>query len=346
MAYGSPDRLEDVPAYYEDIRGGRPVRQELVDDLVDRYRRLGIGDSPSRRSTRDGGTRAALEQELGLPVYTGMKHWHPRIPEAVERALAQGADDLVGLVLAPHYSRLSIGDYRRRLERGPRRARPPRLRRQLARRPRPGRLPRRPRPRHEGTRRLHRPQPPGAHPRRGRPLRTGAADDGAPRRRRGAARPVVVLLPERVRDRRAVARARHPRPPHCAPRPTGRRRPRLPDRLRRRPSGDPLGHRRRGGREGARARHRSSQGSRCRTPTRRSSPFSRGSSPTPSPSSRHRREPGRDQRRAPDARLPRLSPAGPHAQGSPPHPQPPEADRRAARSTTSRSTSSPARPSG
>ena len=46
MAYGSPDRLEDVPAYYEDIRGGRPVRQELVDDLVDRYRRLGIGEHP------------------------------------------------------------------------------------------------------------------------------------------------------------------------------------------------------------------------------------------------------------------------------------------------------------
>ncbi len=45
-----------------------------------------------------------------------MKHWHPRIPEAVERALAQGATTLVGLVLAPHYSRLSIGDYRRRLD--------------------------------------------------------------------------------------------------------------------------------------------------------------------------------------------------------------------------------------
>jgi len=117
MAYGSPDRLEDVPAYYEDIRGGRPVSPELIDELVDRYRRLGIGQSPvSPLNAVTEETRAALERELGYPVYTGMKHWHPRIPEAVERALGNGATTLAGLVLAPHYSRLSIGDYRRRLE--------------------------------------------------------------------------------------------------------------------------------------------------------------------------------------------------------------------------------------
>jgi ferrochelatase len=115
MAYGSPERLEDVPAYYEDIRGGRPVRPELVEELVERYRRLGIEDgSPLNAITEQ--TRAALERELGMPVYTGMKHWRPRIAEAVEHALADGAETLVGLVLAPHYSSLSIGDYRTRFE--------------------------------------------------------------------------------------------------------------------------------------------------------------------------------------------------------------------------------------
>jgi ferrochelatase len=115
MAYGSPERLEDVPAYYEDIRGGRPIRPELLADLVERYRRLGIEEgSPLNAITEE--TRAALERELGLPVFTGMKHWTPRIAEAVERALATGAETIVGLVLAPHYSRLSIGGYRRQLE--------------------------------------------------------------------------------------------------------------------------------------------------------------------------------------------------------------------------------------
>jgi protoporphyrin/coproporphyrin ferrochelatase len=118
MAYGSPDRLEDVPAYYSDIRGGRPIRPELMRDLVERYRRLGIdgGSSPSPLNAVTEETRARLEGELGVPVFTGMKHWRPRIADAAERAVRAGAKIVVGLVLAPHYSRLSIAGYRQQLE--------------------------------------------------------------------------------------------------------------------------------------------------------------------------------------------------------------------------------------
>jgi ferrochelatase len=115
MAYGSPERIDDVPAYYSDIRGGRPIRPELLEELTQRYRRLGIEDrNPLNEITER--TRAALEQELGLPVFTGMKHWTPRIGDAVETALAGGAETIVGLVLAPHYSRMSIGGYRAQVE--------------------------------------------------------------------------------------------------------------------------------------------------------------------------------------------------------------------------------------
>jgi ferrochelatase len=116
MAYGSPERLADVPAYYRDIRGGRPIRPELLEDLVERYRRLGIEDgSPLNAITEQ--TRAALAHELGdVPVFTGMKHWTPRIADATERGLAGGAELIVGLVLAPHYSELSIAGYREQLE--------------------------------------------------------------------------------------------------------------------------------------------------------------------------------------------------------------------------------------
>ncbi|MDQ3067774.1 MAG: ferrochelatase [Actinomycetota bacterium] len=114
MAYGSPERLEDVPAYYADIRGGRPIKPENLADLVERYRRLGIEDSNPLNEITEA-TRAALETELGLPVFTGMRHWQPRIAEAVERALAGGATEIVGLVLAPHYSGMSIEKYRAQL---------------------------------------------------------------------------------------------------------------------------------------------------------------------------------------------------------------------------------------
>jgi ferrochelatase len=113
MAYGSPATADDVPAYLADIREGRPVSQEAVDELAERYRRIG-GRSPLDEITE--AQRAALEQELGAPVFVGMKHWRPRIAEAVEAALAGGAERLIGLVLAPHYSRLSIAGYRERLE--------------------------------------------------------------------------------------------------------------------------------------------------------------------------------------------------------------------------------------
>ena len=116
MAYGSPERLDDVPAYYADIRGGRPVAPEHLEDLVARYRRLGIEDSNPLNAITEQ-TRAALERELGLPVFTGMKHWTPHIAEAADRALAGGADAVVGVVLAPHYSRMSIAGYRDQLER-------------------------------------------------------------------------------------------------------------------------------------------------------------------------------------------------------------------------------------
>jgi ferrochelatase len=113
MAYGSPDRLADVPAYYSDIRGGRPIRPEHLDDLVSRYRGLGIDDSdaPSPLNAITEETRAALEHALGIPVLTGMRHWHPRIAAAVEAAVEMRHDTLVGLVLAPHWSSLSIAKY-------------------------------------------------------------------------------------------------------------------------------------------------------------------------------------------------------------------------------------------
>jgi ferrochelatase len=115
MAYGSPDRLADVPAYYADIRGGRPIDPQHLEGLVDRYRRLGIEESNPLNEITEA-TRAALAAELGLSVFTGMRHWQPRIADAVEQALATGADELVGLVLAPHYSAMSIGRYRVQLE--------------------------------------------------------------------------------------------------------------------------------------------------------------------------------------------------------------------------------------
>ncbi len=113
MAYGSPATLDDVEAYFTHIRGGRKPSPERVEELRERYRRIG-GRSPlldiTQRQAR--GVEAGLTR-LGAPVrvYVGMKHAPPFIVEAVDEMERDRVRAVVGLALAPHYSRLSIGTY-------------------------------------------------------------------------------------------------------------------------------------------------------------------------------------------------------------------------------------------
>lgn len=113
LAYGGPDSLDDIPAYLLDIRGGRETPQHLVDEISERYRLIG-GRSPLLEITRSAAGK--LQAALGLPVYVGMRHWHPFIRETVAEMLRDGVDRLVAICMAPHFSNLSIGAYRARLE--------------------------------------------------------------------------------------------------------------------------------------------------------------------------------------------------------------------------------------
>jgi ferrochelatase len=113
MAYGTPAGPDDVEAYYTHVRRGRPPTPEQLADLQRRYDAIG-GVSPLLERTRAqaAGIQAALP--AGYRVELGQKHAAPFVEDAVT-ALA-GCDTIVGLVLAPHYSRLSIGEYHERLE--------------------------------------------------------------------------------------------------------------------------------------------------------------------------------------------------------------------------------------
>lgn len=112
MAYGTPLDLDDVERYYTDIRRGRPPSPELLDELTERYRAIG-GRSPLLEITR--AQVEGIEERLeGTPAFLGQKHSPPFIADAVRDIGATGADRIVGLVLAPHFSSMSVGDYERR----------------------------------------------------------------------------------------------------------------------------------------------------------------------------------------------------------------------------------------
>ena len=114
MAYGTPRTKEEILPYYTDIRRGRPPTPELLQDLTDRYDAIG-GLSPLKQLTE--AQRDALQRELEkiapgeYHVTLGLKHATPFIEEAVAEAAAAGFRRITGIVLAPHFSSYSIGQY-------------------------------------------------------------------------------------------------------------------------------------------------------------------------------------------------------------------------------------------
>jgi ferrochelatase len=110
-----------VEAYFTDIRGGRKPSLEAIEELTGRYRRVGV-PTPLLAVSMDLGRQ--LERQLNLDppgdmiytVHLGMKHWTPRIATTIDEIVDSGADRLIAIVLAPHYSKISGGGYRRQVE--------------------------------------------------------------------------------------------------------------------------------------------------------------------------------------------------------------------------------------
>lgn len=118
MAYGTPANPADIEAYYTHIRRGRPPEPAQLADLAARYEAIG-GTSPLAERTE--AQRVALVDALqarrpgGTQVVLGQKHAAPFIEDAVGTLAAAGVTRVVGLVLVPHFSRSSVGEYQRRL---------------------------------------------------------------------------------------------------------------------------------------------------------------------------------------------------------------------------------------
>ena len=111
IAHGSPERVEDIPEFLQNISRGRPMPESVVREVQHRYSL--IGSSPLTSITQqqaDGASR-----ELGLPAYVGMRNWHPFIADSLNRMALDGVEHAVAICLAPHNSRTSVGLYKQAL---------------------------------------------------------------------------------------------------------------------------------------------------------------------------------------------------------------------------------------
>jgi len=121
MSYGTPESLDQVEAYYTHIRRGHPPTPEQLKDLTDRYEAIVGGFFPLRENTNKQ-VRALEERlnadhpELSFVCYQGLKHADPFIEDGVEQMVKDGIQQAVGVVLAPHYSVMSVGGYIKRAQ--------------------------------------------------------------------------------------------------------------------------------------------------------------------------------------------------------------------------------------
>ncbi|OWT52289.1 ferrochelatase [Bacillus sp. K2I17] len=115
MAYGTPESLDDVEAYYTHIRHGHKPSEEALQDLIRRYKAIG-GISPLAKITKEQAHKLTdsmnkIFKEYEFTCYLGLKHIAPFIEDAVEEMKKDGIEQAISIVLAPHYSTFSIKAY-------------------------------------------------------------------------------------------------------------------------------------------------------------------------------------------------------------------------------------------
>ena len=111
IAHGSPERVEDIPEFLQNISRGRPMAESVVREVQHRYSL--IGSSPLTRITRLQADNVA--RELDMPVYVGMRNWHPYIADTLKQMGSDNVGQAVAVCMAPHNSRTSVGAYKQTL---------------------------------------------------------------------------------------------------------------------------------------------------------------------------------------------------------------------------------------
>jgi ferrochelatase len=118
MAYGGPNSLEDIPGYLADIRAGRPTTPAVLAEITHNYQQIG-GKSPLLEiSQRQADAVQARLDPAKYRVYLGMRHWSPWIEEVVGQMVDDGITHAVSVVLAPHFSKLSVAKYQEKIADG------------------------------------------------------------------------------------------------------------------------------------------------------------------------------------------------------------------------------------
>lgn len=123
MSYGTPESMEGIEAYYTHIRRGHPPTSEQLEELSSRYEAIVGGVFPLRENTNKQVEalqrtldERARDTDTAYVCYQGLKHAAPFIEDGIQAMAHDGIKEAIGIVLAPHYSVMSVGGYLKRAE--------------------------------------------------------------------------------------------------------------------------------------------------------------------------------------------------------------------------------------
>ena len=115
IGYGAPEKIEDIRPFLQNVAKGRPIPPDRLEEVAHHYELFG-GKSPLNEYTYKQGAGVENKlRELGydMPVYVGMRNWHPFIPDTIKEMHEKGHMNVVGMIMAAHQSDASWERYQR-----------------------------------------------------------------------------------------------------------------------------------------------------------------------------------------------------------------------------------------
>ena len=113
MAHGAPRNLDEVEEYVLHIRHGRPLPDDQMNAIKERYKL--VGGSPLLDRTFKQAT-ALCQKFPNSKVYLGMRHSSPFIKDTITEMKADGVSSFIAICMTPQFSKMSIGAYEEALK--------------------------------------------------------------------------------------------------------------------------------------------------------------------------------------------------------------------------------------
>lgn len=114
LAFGTPRSFDEIEDYYTRIRHGKKPTPELLEELTDRFKMIGL--SPLNHHTENAAAEIYTQLSKAQPdtefkLYIGCQNTAPFIEDVVKQMLEDGITETIAVAMAPHYSRFSVEAY-------------------------------------------------------------------------------------------------------------------------------------------------------------------------------------------------------------------------------------------